>query len=79
MNHTKNSGLVIYGKPNCPFCTKAVRLAESKNMKFRYLVLGVDYDRQYLLDLVPNARSVPQIFIDENHIGGFNEFQAHLK
>jgi len=80
---------VVYGKENCPFCEQAKALLTTKGMKFDYLTLDVDYDRDDLFALAPNARTVPQIWlVQENqdneanweetwtHIGGFQELKA---
>jgi glutaredoxin 3 len=69
----------IYGKPNCPFCVKAKSLAELKNLDYVYLTLGVDYTREELINLVPNARSVPQVFVNETLIGGYDDFETFVK
>ncbi len=37
------------------------------------------YNIQDLLELVPNARTMPQIWLDEEHIGGFFELEKKLK
>ena len=76
---------VIYGKENCPFCEQAKTLLATKGLKYDYLTLNVDYDREDLFDLAPNARTVPQIWLIEEasdgqeawkHIGGFQELKA---
>ena len=68
----------IYSKDNCPFCDKAVRLAqqlvqESPN-KYVVYKLGVDFELHELLERVPTARTFPQIMIDGENIGGYTEF-----
>ncbi len=69
----------IYGKENCLFCDKAKQLCSSKEINFRYYQLGQDYEIKELMELVPNARTVPQIFKDDILIGGFSELQEWLK
>jgi glutaredoxin len=79
---------VIYGKKNCPFCDRAQRLLESKGLVYSYLTLGIEYDREELLEMAPNARTVPQIWsieVDEDkneewtYIGGFAELENSFK
>lgn len=77
---------VVYGKENCPFCDRAKRLLESKNLDYEYMQLGVDYTREELLELAPHARSVPQIWRLQTareevttYIGGFNELEKSFK
>lgn len=76
---------VIYGKDSCPFCDQAKTLLDIKGLKYDYLRLGHDYERDDLLAIAPEARSVPQIWLVENtdqvkeswtHIGGFQELKA---
>jgi glutaredoxin len=80
----------IYGKENCLFCDKAKQLCSSKEINFRYYQLGQDYEIKELMELVPTARTMPQIFKEYNeedtmestplyHIGGFTELQEWLK
>jgi len=68
----------VYSKPNCPFCDQAKALLKSKNLPMKEMVLGVDYTREQLLEKIPTARTVPQIFSDDQLIGGFTELKAYL-
>jgi len=68
----------IYGKPQCPFCEKAKNLCESRNLAYIYKTLEVDYTREELLEQFPNARTVPQIVVHGNKIGGYNELVNYI-
>jgi glutaredoxin 3 len=70
---------VIYSKYNCPYCDQAKALLQLKGIQFEERKIGDGYTKEDLLEAVPNARTVPQIFIDEQLIGGFTELKAHLK
>ena len=74
---------IVYGKDNCPFCVKAKHLLESKNEQFEYLTLDKDYSKEELLELVPNARTVPQVWLEMNdelfYIGGYMELEQSFK
>ena len=70
---------VIYSKYNCPYCEQAKSLLKLKGIQFEERKIGDGYTREDLLEAVPNARTVPQIFIDEQLIGGFTELKEHLK
>lgn len=78
-----NIKYVVYGKDNCSFCNKAKALLEKLNAQFDYLTLGKDYTREELLELAPDAKTVPQIWFDVNgelfHIGGYTELENHFK
>jgi len=68
----------IYGKPQCPFCDKAKNLCETRGFKYTYKSLGTDYTREELMEQFPNARTVPQIVINGNKIGGYDQFTQYL-
>jgi len=63
----------IYGKPNCPHCENAKHLCRKKGIEYLYKELGTDFDGQYMLDKFPNARTFPQIIVDGNHVGGYDD------
>jgi glutaredoxin 3 len=62
----------IFGKDNCPFCDMAVAKAEST---FTYKKLDRDFSREELFEQFPTARTFPQITIDGESIGGWQEFK----
>jgi glutaredoxin len=69
---------IVWSKPQCTFCDQAVALLASKNIETEIRKIGDGWTKEQLLEAVPTARSVPQIFLDEEHIGGFNELKAKL-
>ena len=68
----------IWSKPQCVFCDKAVQLCQMKELEFKKYMIDVDYSRDDLMDKFPNARTFPQITMDDVYIGGFTELEAHL-
>lgn len=74
-----NIKYIVYGKTNCPFCEKAKSFLEKLNVQFDYLILDKDYTREELLELAPDAKTVPQIWQDIEgnlfHIGGYTELK----
>ena len=67
----------IYTALLCPFCTRAVRLLNSKNLSFEQIDVTADYDlRQKMTKRAEGRTSVPQIFIDDLPIGGCDELHA---
>jgi len=68
----------IYGKPICPYCDKAKSLCESKGLEYRYKSLGTDINMDELLELFPNAKTVPQIRIDGKNVGGYHELEKYI-
>lgn len=69
----------IYGKPGCPFCDKAKALCEQRGYKFEYKSLGTDYNKEELLETFPGARTVPQIKVGGESVGGYNEFVTYIE
>jgi glutaredoxin 3 len=60
----------IYMTNNCPFCVKAKSLLKKKNLKFSEIDISNDKAlREKMTSMANGARSVPQIFVDNVHIG----------
>ena len=70
---------IVWSKYNCPFCDQAKSLLKLKGIDFEEKKIGNGYTREDLLEAVPNARTVPQIFLDGILIGGFTELKKHLQ
>lgn len=70
---------IVWSKYNCPFCDQAKNLLNLKGIEFEERKIGDGYTREDLLESVPNARTVPQIFLDGILIGGFTELKKHLQ
>lgn len=69
----------IWGKPQCPHCESAKRLLDSRQIKYEYLQLGVDFERERILEEFPEARTFPQIVINGQKIGGYDNLAQHLE
>lgn len=71
---------VVWSKDACPYCDQAKALLKLKGIEFEERKIGYDgWDRDDLLEAVPNARTVPQIFLNEELIGGFQELKKHFE
>ena len=70
---------VVWSKDSCPFCLQAKALLESRGIKFEERNVSKDWTREQLLAAVPNARTLPQIFLDDKLVGGFTELRRHLQ
>jgi len=69
----------VWSKPMCPFCDKAKALLTAKGIEYEERKLGSEWTKEQLLEAVPNARSVPQIFLGDEHVGGFTELEKRLE
>jgi glutaredoxin len=72
------SKVVIWSKYNCNQCDQAKALLKSKDIPFEEKKIGDGYTKEELLEAVPTARTVPQIFLDGELIGGFTELRVRL-
>jgi glutaredoxin len=69
---------IVWSKYHCPYCDQAKALLKMKGIQFEEKKIGDGYTREELLEAVPTARTVPQIFIDGELVGGFTELKARL-
>jgi glutaredoxin 3 len=69
---------IVWSKYNCTFCEQAKQLLAQRGISYEEKKIGDGYTKEELLLAVPNARTVPQIFLGEEHIGGFNELKERL-
>lgn len=70
---------IVWSKYNCPFCDQAKALLKQKGIQFEEKKIGDGYTKEDLLEAVPTARTVPQIFLDGELVGGFNELRQKLQ
>tara|TARA_Y100001968_G_scaffold292262_1_gene297328 strand:+ start:381 stop:617 length:237 start_codon:yes stop_codon:yes gene_type:complete len=68
----------IYGKVGCSSCTKAKALCAQGNIDYEYLELDRDFTREQMLEMFPQAKTFPQIIVEEKAIGGYEKLQEHL-
>jgi glutaredoxin len=70
---------IVWSKDNCAFCDQAKALLEQRNIAYEERKIGHGYTREDLLEAVPTARTVPQIFVNNNHVGGFTELRKYIE
>ncbi len=68
----------IYSLTVCPWCVNAKRLLDSKGIEYKEILIDRDMEngRAELAALTGGESSVPQIFINGEHIGGYDELVA---
>ena len=69
---------IVWSKDNCTYCVQAKQLLTIKGIEYEEKKIGESYTKEDLLEAVPNARTLPQIFLDGNLIGGFTELRKHF-
>ena len=67
----------IYTSLMCPYCSRAVGLLQSKNINFEQIDVSISGALRHIMQSRAGGRtSVPQIFIDDEHIGGCEDLMA---
>jgi glutaredoxin len=69
---------VIWSTENCGYCRKAKELLAANNIPFEERLIGQQWSKEELLKEVPNARTVPQILLDGNYVGGYTDLVSYL-
>jgi len=70
---------IVWSKNQCPFCLQAKALLTQKGIDFEERNVQENWTREQLLEAVPTARTLPQIFLDDKLVGGFTELRRHLQ
>ena len=70
---------IVWSNENCPYCLQAKALLDSKGIDYEERNVMQDWTREQLLEAVPTARTLPQIFLDDVYVGGFTELRKHLQ
>ncbi|CAG0972804.1 Glutaredoxin 3 [Methylophilaceae bacterium] len=70
------ANIVMYTSAGCPFCMNAERLLASKGVSVNKIRVDLEPGERMAMMERTGRRTVPQIYIDERHIGGFDELRA---
>ena len=70
---------VVWSKPGCSQCESAKQLLKTKGIQYEEKNIAEGYKIEDLLELVPNARTMPQIWLDGEHLGGYFELEKKLQ
>jgi glutaredoxin 3 len=73
------SKAIVWSKNHCPFCDQAKALLTQRGIEYTEKKIGEGFTREDLLEAVPSARTVPQIFLGEEYVGGFTELKQRLQ
>ena len=69
---------IVWSKYQCPYCEQAKQLLAQRGIDYEERKIGDGWTREDLLEAVPTARTVPQIFLNDELIGGFTELKERL-
>jgi len=70
------SKIQIYTTLTCPYCHAAKSLLKKKGVDYQDINVTLPAARAKMIERAKGRRSVPQIFIGDNHIGGFDDMAA---
>ncbi len=66
----------VYSTSVCPYCVQAKRLLESEGVPYEEIRLDNDPKGREELEKLTQRRTVPQIFIGDKHVGGFDDLRT---
>jgi len=69
---------IVWSKYHCPYCEKAKALLQLNDIEYEERKIGDGWTKEELLEVVPLAKSLPQIFLNEKLIGGYNELEEYF-
>ena len=68
--------VTVYMGPSCAFCDAAKRLLVRNNISFQEINIALEEGKiEEMLEKTNGKRTIPQIFFDKNHIGGYAELR----
>ena len=71
--------IIVYSKPSCVYCDKAKSLLKQLGYEYEEKIVTKDLTLEQLFEaLGKQVRTIPQIVIDEKHIGGYNELKEYF-
>lgn len=65
--------VLLYTTSWCPFCRRAKTLLKEKGVKWKELDIEADRDHRQAMTQASGRKTVPQIFINGTHVGGFDD------
>jgi len=69
--------VVLYTKPGCPYCIAAMALLKKKGVEFTEIVASNDPEKkQEMIQRSKGRMTFPQIFINDQHVGGSDDLHA---
>lgn len=69
---------LVWSKDMCPYCERAKALLKQKGIQYEERKIGGGWTKEQLLESVPTARTVPQIFLDGKLIGGHDDLVKYF-
>ncbi len=70
---------IVWSKPRCSYCVAAKELLASLGVSFEERIIGEGFTREQFFESNPNAKTVPQIYIQGELIGGYEELKTYIE
>lgn len=70
------NNIIVYSTLICPYCQAAKNLLRSKGLEFQEIRVDQDREQRQVMMERSGRTSVPQIFINDHHVGGFDDLYA---
>ena len=71
--------VIVYSKEQCPYCVLAKNLLTARGVSFEEIRIDLDESRREEMIRLSQRRTVPQIFINDQPIGGYDDLAALAK
>lgn len=71
--------VIIYTSATCPYCVRAKQLLKEKGLEYTEIRVDLDDTERDKMIALSGRRTVPQIFFDDQHIGGCDDLYAYFK
>jgi len=68
--------VLVYASRYCGWCTRALALLEAKGVTPEVVLVDTNRDQRRIMEERSGRRTVPQVFVGERHIGGFDDLYA---
>jgi glutaredoxin 3 len=74
-----SNDIIIYSTQVCPYCVAAKNLLKNKQLEYREIMVDKDPEERAIMIEKSGRTSVPQIFINGTHVGGFDDLSAKVR
>jgi glutaredoxin 3 len=68
--------VIVYSTAVCPYCIRAERLLEAKGVSVQKIRVDLDPEERIKMMERTGRRTVPQIYVGDTHVGGFDDLYA---
>ena len=72
----QSSKVIVYTADYCPYCVRAKQLLTRKDIDFQEIDVTDPATRGEMVTRAGGRKTIPQIFINDQHIGGFDDLSA---